>query len=158
MMPARFAQTNLGAVGFHREITLLDGATVEMPKIRRQSFQQEFPLDLTRDFAVAGLKVTGHNTIFSGPSGAGKPQPQRAAKREAHILSSRAAWRARDLAVGQNFSSLCEQSANERSLAFARDDNSRSSTEDRAVENPPAKIPSPCHRGLGRRDEHLSRF
>src|SRR5438034_10820058 len=65
MMPARFAQTNLGAVGFHREITLLDGATVEMPKIRRQSFQQEFPLDLTRDFAVAGLKVAGHNPIFS---------------------------------------------------------------------------------------------
>src|SRR6266566_1767817 len=74
MTPAGFAQTNLGAVGFHREITLLDRATVEMPKIRRQSFQQEFPFDLTRDFAVAGLKVAGHNTIFSGPSGAGKPQ------------------------------------------------------------------------------------
>src|SRR5205823_5778976 len=79
MMPARFAQTNLGAVGFHREITLLDGATVEMPKIRRQSFQQEFPFDLTRDFAIAGLKVAGHDTIFSGPRGAGKPQPHRAA-------------------------------------------------------------------------------
>ena len=90
-MPARFAQTNLGAVGFHREITLLDGATVEMPKIRRQSFQQEFPFDLTRDFAVAGLKVAGHKTIFSGPPSAGKPQPQRVAKREAYILSSRAA-------------------------------------------------------------------
>src|SRR5207248_1339901 len=113
MMPARFAQTNLGAVGFHRKITLLDGATVEMSKIRRQSFQQEFPFDLTRNFAVAGLKVAGHTTIFSGPSDAGKPQPQRATKREA-FPSSRAAWTTpvrlgpRDLAVGQNFSSLCE--------------------------------------------------
>src|SRR6266550_2135527 len=78
MMPARFAQTNLGAVGFRRKITLLDRATVEMPKIRRQSFQQEFPFDLTRDFAVARLKVAGHSTIFSGSFGAGKPQPQRA--------------------------------------------------------------------------------
>src|SRR5437762_4696418 len=75
MMPARFAQTNLGAVGFHREITLLDGATVELPKIRRQSFQQEFPFDLTRDFAVARLKMAGHNQFLAVAFRARKPQP-----------------------------------------------------------------------------------
>jgi hypothetical protein len=73
MTPAGFAQTNLSAVGLHREITLLDGATVKVPQIRRQSFQQKFPFDLTRNLAVAGLNVMGHTTIFSGPCGAGKP-------------------------------------------------------------------------------------
>src|SRR5204863_355361 len=76
MTPAGFPQTNLSAVGFHREITLLDGPTVKVPQIRRQSFQQKFPFDLTRNLAVAGLNVTGHTTIFSGPYGPGKRQPQ----------------------------------------------------------------------------------
>src|SRR5438094_1030308 len=76
MTPAGFPQTNLSAVGLHREITLLDGPTVKVPQIRRQSFQQKFPFDLTRNLAVAGLNVMGHTTIFSGPCGAGKPQPQ----------------------------------------------------------------------------------
>src|SRR5437764_14372402 len=74
MMPARFAQTNLGAIAFRRKITLLDRATVKMPQIWWQSFHQEFPFDLARHFAVVGLNVAGHNTIFSGPPSAGKPQ------------------------------------------------------------------------------------
>jgi hypothetical protein len=49
---------------------------VKVPQIRRQSFQQKFPFDFTRNLAVAGLNVMGHTTIFSGPYGAGKPQPQ----------------------------------------------------------------------------------
>src|SRR5438270_1250343 len=65
MTPARFAQTNLGAVGFHREITLLNGTTVKVPQIRRQFLKQKFPFDLTRNFAVTGLNIAGHKTIFS---------------------------------------------------------------------------------------------
>ena len=76
MTPAGLSQTNLSAVGLHREITLLDGPTVKVPQIRRQLFQQKFPFDLTRNLAVVGLNVMRHTTIFSGPRGAGKPQPQ----------------------------------------------------------------------------------
>src|SRR5438477_12177149 len=46
-----------------------------MPKIRRQSFQQEFPFDLTRDFAVARLKMAGHNQFLAVAFRARKPQP-----------------------------------------------------------------------------------
>src|SRR5438132_8068366 len=89
MMSSRFAQPNLSAIGFRREIALLDHATVKMPQIWWQSLHQKFPFDLARNFAVVGESSPHDSSLCSIACAAGKSQRRRSAKRNANIPSSR---------------------------------------------------------------------
>src|SRR5690242_2059007 len=74
MMPSGFAQTNLRAIGFRREIPLLDRPTVVLPQICRQTLHQKFAFDLARNFPVVGESTPHHFPLCSNACTAGKPQ------------------------------------------------------------------------------------
>src|ERR671936_756164 len=100
MMPAGFAQTNLGAIAFRCEITLLDRATVKMPQIRRQSLDQKFPFDFARDFAVVGEPSPHGSSLCSNLFMSGKLNIH---KNTAHsVIPSEA----RDLSIGHHLHKL----------------------------------------------------